>query len=168
MKKYVEAIPNIDTSDLQVTRISLAPRTFVAVTVDAPNAPDAVIETLRGAYAKITDALGSSHLAADGNPVSMVQSVKDNVLTLEASIPIKDLPNEVKLPGGVHAAKAEAGEALRVGYKGDVAGLSTVYLKLLTYALSNGWKARGSSWNEYLSEPTAAGQFEANVYLPVE
>lgn len=168
LKKYVEAIPNVDASDLQVSRVSLAPRTFVSVTADAPNAPDAVIKTLRDSYAKITSALTSSHIATDGDPISIVQSVKDNMLTIEASIPVKDLPNEVKLPDGLHEGKAEAGEALRVSYKGDVSGLGTIYLKLVTYALSNGWKARGSSWNEYLSEPTAAGQFEANIYLPVD
>jgi effector-binding domain-containing protein len=60
------------------------------------------------------------------------------------------------------------GDALRVSYKGDLAGLQTTYLKLLAYALTKGWKVRGSSWNEYLSDPTRNAELDTNIYLPVE
>src|SRR5262249_8890952 len=110
----------------------------------------------------------STKLVADGAPISVAQSIKDNTVTIELSQPVKDLPKDLVLPQGMHPGKMDEGEALRVSYKGGLAGLQTTYIKLLAYALTNGWKVRGSSWNEYLSDPAKGGALDTNVYLPVE
>ena len=100
--------------------------------------------------------------------MSVVQSVKDNNLTIDISFPLKELPKDAALPRNVHGGKIEEGEALRISYKGDLAGLQASYVKLLAYALTNGWKVRGSSWNEYNAKPAQGSNLDVNVYLPVE
>jgi effector-binding domain-containing protein len=170
LKKYVEAIPKVDISDLQVTRVSVAPQTLISVSEAATDTPEGMSNALRAAFTALSGAMQGAGLAADGQPISVAKAVNGDKVTIETSFPVKDLPQGLKLPEGVHGEKSGDGEALRVAFKGDHASLQMTYVKLLAYALTNGWKVRGSTWNEYVSDPTKAdaSQIETNVYLPVE
>ncbi|MFZ1990523.1 MAG: SRPBCC family protein [Alphaproteobacteria bacterium] len=168
LKSYVETIPKVDISDLQVSRVSLAPRTLISASETAINTPEGMTHALAAAYKVLAAAMKSTKLAPDGAPISVAESVKNNDVTIECSFPVKDLPKDLALPQGVHGGKLAEGEALSVAYKGDLAGLQTTYVKLLAYALTKGWKVRGSSWNEYLADPAASAQLDINIYLPVE
>lgn len=170
LKKYVEAIPPVDFSDLQVDRVVTTPRTLISVDANAADTPKGMNQALDQSFKTLSAAMRSAGLASDGAPISVAKGVNGSEVTISVSYPVKDLPADAKLPDGVHAGQSQQGLALRIRHKGDTASFQAAYLKLLAYAMTTGWKIRGSSWNEY---PDGIGQkpgaaIQSDIYLPVE
>lgn len=170
LKEYAEAIPRVDFSDLNVERVSVVPRALVSVDATAPNTAKGMNGALAQSLKTVSAAIHSAGLVADGPALSVAESVKGNDVMIGVSYPVKNLPQDVKLTDGVHSATSEQGIALHAHYTGNYAGFQTAYLKLLAYALTNGWKVRGSSWNEYADgiPATPDAPITADIYLPVE
>jgi len=170
LKAYVEAIPDVDISDLDVSRVFVPQQMLIAVHTTTENSPQSMAMSLANSYLVLTQTLAGTGLAQNGEPISKAEGVKSGKIELEAALPVASVPEGTKLPSGVVTTKSDAGPALRLVHHGSYASLQTSYLQLLAYALTNGWKVRGSTWNEYVTEPakTAGDNLETDVYLPVE
>ncbi len=170
LKKYVEAIPPVDFSDLAVERVSVSQRILITVEETTANTPEGMNKALGHAFKTLSAAMQSAGLAGDGPPISVAEGVTGGEVKVGVSYPVKGFPPGVKLPDGVRSSMSEQGLALRIHHKGDTASFQKAYVELLAYAMTKGWKIRGSSWNEY---PNGIGKMpgpgiEADIYLPVE
>ena len=170
LKRYVEVIPQADTSNLVVSRVSVAPQTLIMMRIESDNTPAGMAQALAEAFSTLRQMVADAGLAQNGAPISIAKGVEGKRVILQAALPVKELPQEVKLPNGMQAGQTDEGQALRVTHRGSYATLGTTYVGLLAYALTDGWRIRGSSWNEYVNDPSQVGEadLETSVYLPIE
>ena len=171
LKKLAESLPETDWSDLDVKTAEVQPVTIAYVAGTTSQDNQAMGKALQAAFQADVRFVRRHKLKMDGAPIAITKAWTKDTYSFEAGVPIAAAP-ATKLPGrsSVRIGTTYGGRVVQAVHHGPYENLSQTYEKLMTYIAAYGMTENGSSWEEYVTDPsqTPPEQLVTNVYFPIK
>jgi effector-binding domain-containing protein len=171
LKKFAEALPQVDFSDLEAEVLEVRPVTVAYVAGKSAKDEKAMGSSVGAAYGEVGRFLRSRGLQPAGPPITVNTRWEGAVYEFEASVPVNpEAAMETPAGSSVRLKRTYGGKAVRATHVGSYEGLPAVYEKLFAFVAAHGYEMAGPPWDEYVSDPrnTADDRLLTRVYLPVK
>ncbi len=170
LKRFAEALPQADFSDLEAEVIEVKPVTAACVAGRSAKDEKAMGAAIGAAYGEIGRFLRLEGLEQAGPPRTVNTRWDGDFYEFDAAIPVsRDPAREAPAGSPVKIKQTYSGRAVRATHVGSYRGLPAVYEKLFAFVAAHGYEMAGSPWEEYVSDPanTADDRLITRVYVPV-
>ena len=123
--------------------------------------------TLKGAFAKIEDALKQEGIAPAGRPVTVFLETDDTSFRYQAMVPIAAIPEgRATLTPEIRFGRIPEGKAYRFVHKAPYDDIDTTYETITAYLDAKGILAKDVFIEEYVTDLTdASEEIEINVFV---
>ncbi len=170
LKKFAEALPRTDFSDLAAEVLDVKPRTVAYVSGRSAKNEKAMGAAIDTAYGEIGRFLRTQGLEPAGPRITINTRWDGSAYEFEAAVPVSGEP-AMGVPAGsaVRLKQTYAGKAVRATHVGPYQGLPAVYERLFAFVAAHGYEMAGPPWDEYVSDPgsTEENRLVTRVYVPV-
>jgi len=167
-KTLAESLPPQDFSDLDAEVVEVTPVEVLLASAGSARNPDAIAESLAGAYDEIMRFVKAHGLEVTGQPMAISRSGTPSGYEIEAAIPVQ--PDDVQPEGRLHYGQSPAGRALRAVHVGPYDTTNATYSKAEAYLAAHGLESTGLSWEHYVSDPsrTPPEQVVTHIYFQLK
>jgi len=163
---------NMSTSSLDITEQVVESNSILYISENSSLLPNEIGAKMRAAYGELMSLAGLAKLEMTSAPISITHkfSMEEMLCEFDAAIVINDIPEELELSGRIQKGETYAGKVLRTVHIGAYAKLKTTYDAILAHIAKNGYEINGSSWEEYVDDPTKVAEKELKtfIYFPVK
>jgi effector-binding domain-containing protein len=170
LKKFAEALPQADFSDLEAEVVEVQPVTVAYVAGKSAKDEKAMGSAIGAAYGEIGRFLRSQGLEQAGPPITVNTKWEGDLYEFDAAIPVNREPAlEAPVGSPVKVKRTYGGKAVRATHVGSYQRIPRVYEKLFAFVAAHGYEMAGPPWDEYVSDPgmTSEDRLITRVYVPV-
>jgi effector-binding domain-containing protein len=166
LKIYVESLPLYDYSNISI--INVPTQKVYQIEAQSDMQQNNMSEKIADSYATIINFLTLNNIEMNGSPKIINLKYQDNEYKFIAAIPVDN--NEVLDESGVIVSSVmPQGKSIKLIHKGSYEKLVESYDILNAYIFENKISINGSSWEDYVVDPSLANDSEliTHIYQPI-
>lgn len=167
LKTYVESLPLFDYSNISVVNTQAENVYTLKGHVEMPQ--QNISEEIAKSYAKIIAFLTQNNIAMNGSPKIITLNYDGKMFDFLAAIPVQG-SSDKGLSGLIKSSQMYEGKALKLVYKGPLINIKQQYTIINAYLAQNQLEARGSSWEDYVTDPANVAENDVitHIYQPIK
>lgn len=159
-------IANKTVNRFEITECEVPGRVVLAVHDTA--SPVNLSKKLSACFSSVSNFLKSRNISPTGSPFTIYNVYSDQFFDFQACIPIHETVNT---SAGLSCLQMGNQKAVMITYFGQYNSISVAYKEIQSYIKDKGLTVNGSSWEEYVSDPSVVMdsiKWQTNIYFPVE
>jgi effector-binding domain-containing protein len=164
LKAFVESLPKDDIDGVELVNVAASPIVYI----EGESPAEQSGQVMSADYAKLQAFLGAAGAKAAAPPLAITREFNDETKfwKFNAALPLAAACPPVSAE--IQCGNSYGGTALRVTHKGTYASLNLSYQKLIAYKAIAGLVDNGGSWEQYMSDSSAAdADLITHIYWPV-
>lgn len=151
--------------DISETTVESVPMLYISESSTISS--EAIGQKMGAAYGELMALVGIAGLEMASAPISITHkfSLEEMLCDFDAALTIKEIPEDLELSGRIQKGDTYSGKVLKTMYVGSYSKMMPTYNAIVAHIEKNGYEMNGSSWEEYIDDPSTVLEEELRTYI---